>query len=779
MTGLLSENEFSRKTFLRGGGALIVGIAIVGSGMAAKATADGSPFPTADASQLDAWLSIGSDGKVTVFTGRIDSGQHKNTAFAQIVGDELDVSFDSITMVMGDTARTVNQGGSTASDGMLNGAKPLRHAAAQARATLLALASTKLGVPVAQLSVSNGLVSGGGSSVSYGDLIGGKRFNTTVKVVSSGSTIDIQGSARIKDPSQYKLIGKSIPAVSIPDKVTGKFTYIQNVHAPGMVHARLVLPPSIDAHLVSVDGFRRKPEGLIKVVVKGDFVAVVAEQEWQAIQAMSFLKTTWKEKNTLPGSGDVYQYLRSTPPFKSALVGSTGNVDAAFSSAAKQFSAQYNYPGQYHGLIGPQCAVADVRGGQCTLLTPTQVPFSTQAAVATMLGIPTGNVHLIYTEGSGQYGRGGMDDAGVAAAFVSQQVGKPVRVQLMRQQETGWGPSFPPSAFTFRAGVDPTGQIVSWDHVETAWGTNALELPLQLAGSSEITSTGGPSNRPPGGGEVSTYSFANFRQVGNSVPALLRGIYMRSPGRIQVNFAGEQFMDEIASATGQDPIQFRLRHLADNTDPYTLASIKPRMQAVLQTALQVSGWDTRPSPGPGAKSSDRVVTGRGISIVASQRSAYVANVAHVEVDRHTGRVHVKRMDVVVDAGQIVNPRAIEAQITGATIYAASRALKEQVVFDKSKVQSVDWVTYPIMRFTEIPEAINVTLLDQPNLSPAGSFDNGGMGSFVNSGIGEPPNTVPPAAIGNAIFDATGVRMREAPFTPARVRAALKAAGATA
>jgi nicotinate dehydrogenase subunit B len=259
------------------------------------------------------------------------------------------------------------------------------------------------------------------------------------------------------------------------------------------------------------------------------------------------------------------------------------------------------------------------------------------------------------------------------------------------------------------------------------------------------------------------------------VPALLRGIYMRSPGRIQVNFAGEQFMDEIASATGQDPIQFRTRHLADNTDIYTLASIKPRMQAVLQTAQKVSGWDTRPSPGPGARSSDRVVSGRGIAIVASQRSSYVANVAEVEVDKKTGLVRVKRMYVVVDAGQIVNPRAIESQITGATIYATSRALKEQMVFNKSKVTSFDWVTYPILRFLEIPDEINVTLLDQPTLSPVGSFDNGGMGSYVNSGIGEPPNTVPPAAIANAIFDATGVRIRQAPFTPARVRAALKAA----
>jgi CO/xanthine dehydrogenase Mo-binding subunit len=779
MTGFLSEKELSRRSFLKGSGALVVGVAIVGSGMAANATADGSPFPTADPSQLDSWLAIDSGGKVTIFTGRIDSGQHKDTAYAQIVGDELDVPLSSISLVMGDTARVVNQGGSTASDGLVNGVKPLRHAAAQARAVLLGLASTKLGVPVAQLSVSNGVVSGGGSSVSYGDLIGGRHFNTTVKVLSSGSTIDIQGTARVKDPSQYKLVGKSLPAMSIPDKVTGTFTYIQNVHVPGMVHARLVLPPSVGAHLVSVDGFRKKPEGLVKVVVKGDFVAVVTEQEWQAIEAMSLLKTTWKERNTLPGSGDVFEYLRTTPPFKSTLVGSNGNVDTALAAAPRQFSAQYNYPGNIHGLIGPQCAVADVQGSQCTLLTPTQVPFSTQAAVGTMLGIPTTNVHVVYVEGSGQYGRGGMDDAGVAAAFISQQIGKPVRVQLMRQQETGWGPSFPPSAFTFRAGVDSTGQIVAWDHVETAWGTNSLELPLQLAASADVTTTGGPSNRPPGGGDVATYGFANFRQVGNSVPVLLRGIYMRSPGRIQVNFAGEQFMDEIASATGQDPIQFRLRHLADNTDIYTLASIKPRMQAVLQAAQQVSGWDTRPSPGPGAKSSDRVVSGRGIAIVASQRSSYVANVAEVEVDKKTGRVYVKQMHVIVDAGQIVNPRAIEAQITGATLYATSRALKEQMVFDKSKVTSVDWVTYPIMRFLEVPEQIDVTLLDQPNLSPVGSFDNGGMGSFVNSGIGEPPNTVPPAAIGNAIFDATGVRIRQAPFTPARVRAALKSAGVTA
>jgi len=777
MTGLMHERELSRKQFVKGGGALVVGIMVLGAGLTAGAQADGA-FPTADPSQLDSWLAIGSDGKVTVFTGRIDSGQHKQTAYAQIVGDELDVPFESISMVMGDTARVVDQGGSTASDGLVNGAKPLRHAAAQARSVLLGLAATQLGVPASQLTVSDGVVSGGGKTITYGQLIGGKRFGTTVKVLSSGSTIDVQGTATIKDPSRYKLVGKSLPAVTIPEKVTGKFTYIHNVHVPGMVHARLVMPPSIGARLVSIDGFAKKPEGLVKVVVKGDFLAIVTEQEWQAIEALDNIKTTWTKASTLPGSGNVFEYLRSATPFKQTLVGSNGNVEAGLAAASKTFSAQYNYPVNNHGLIGPQCAVADVRGNQCTLLTPTQVPFSTQKAAATILGVPAGNVHVIYIEGSGQYGRGGLDDAGVAAAFISQQVGRPVRVQLMRQQEHGWGPSFPASAFDFRAGVDATGLITTWDHQETAWGTNALELPLQLVARQDVTTTGGPSNRPPGGGDVATYAFANYRQTGNSIAPLMRGIYMRSPGRIQTNFAGEQFMDEIASATGQDPIQFRLRHLANNNDIYTLASIKPRMQAVLQAAQQVAGWETRPSPGPGAKSSARLVTGRGIAIVASQRSSYVANVAEVEVDKKTGKVRVTRMHVIVDAGQIVNPRAITAQIEGATLYATSRALKEQVVFNKETVTSTDWVTYPILRFVEIPASIDVTLLDQPALSPVGSFDNGGMGSYVNSGIGEPPNTVPPAAIGNAIFDATGVRIRELPFTPARMRAALKAAGVT-
>jgi CO/xanthine dehydrogenase Mo-binding subunit len=769
----IHETSFSRRTFLKGGGALIVAIGTPLS-LASPAAAD-SPYPFVDPSQLDSWLSIAQDGTVTVFTGRIDSGQHKQTAFAQIVADELDVPFKAIKMVLGDTSRTVNQGSSTASDGMLNGAKPIRHAAAEARRVLLNLASAKLNVPVASLTVSDGVVSGGGKTVTYADLIGNQRFNTTVRVIGTGSSTDIASPAVVKDPAQYKWIGKSVPSVTIPYKVTGTWLRVHNVRLPEMLHARVVMPPSVGARLVSVDGFHHRIADLVRVVSKGDFLAVVAQSEWGAVQALSSIKTTWAETPSLSGNGDVFQYLRTAPVLKTQnTVGTLGNVDTALAGAAKTLSAQYNYPVQMHGMIGPSCAVADVQGNQASVWSGTQGPFTTQQSVATMLGIPVNNVRIFPAESSGAYGRLGDDDASPAAAYLSQVVGKPVRVQWMRQQEHSWSPQYPASAFTFRAGVDASGKIVAWDHQEWAWATAGGNLAGQLSTRTPLSLTGTPSFRPPGGGEVSAYAYDNMRVVGNTVAPQFRGTAMRSPGRIQVNFAGEQFLDEIAAATGQDPIAIRLRHLSDNIDPYTLVSVKPRMTAVLQAIQKAAGWQTRPSPGPGASSHDRVVSGRGVSLVASQRSAYIATVAEVEVDKKTGKVTLTRVVTAVDAGQIVNPVAIESQIVGATIYAASRTLKEEVSFNRSRITDVDWVTYPILRFTEIPN-IEVTLLDQPNLAPAGSFASG-IGSYVNSGIGEPPNTVVPAAIGNAIFDATGVRIRQLPYTPARVRAALKAAG---
>jgi CO/xanthine dehydrogenase Mo-binding subunit len=764
-----AQKAFSRRAFVQGGGALVVAFGLPLS-LSTTATGQAVAFPFVDPTQLDSWLRIGQDGKVTVFTGRVDSGQHKQTSFGQIVAEELDVAFESIHMVMGDTALVPNQGGSTASDGLLNGGKPLRHAAAEARRVLLNLAATRLGVPAAQLSVVNSVVSGGGRSVTYSELIGNQRLNTKVTQLSSGSTLDLQVQARVKDPNTYKLVGKSVRSVAIPHKVTGTWARVHNIRVAGMLHARAVLPPSPAAHLVSVDGFSQRVPDLVKVVAKGDFLAVVAKSEWGAIQALNSIKATWDETPSLPGSGNIYKHLRTTTPSATRLVTNTGNVDTAIAGAAKTLSAQYNFPAQMHGMIGPNAAVADVRDGIALVWTGTQVPFGTQAAVARMLGIPQTSVRLQLSESSGAYGRLGMDDAAVGAAFLSQEVGKPVRLQWMRGQEHAWSPQYPPYAYDLRAGVDAAGKIVAFDLKEYAWGTNSIEDPLRLAAREPISSTGLGSLRPPGGGEVSAYAFSNFRHVGFGVPALLRGLYMRSPGRIQVNFAGEQFLDEIAAATGQDPIELRLRHLSDNVDPYRTSSIKPPMTAVLEAARTAFKWETRPSPGPGAKSSERVVTGRGISLVASQRSAYVANVAEVEVDKKTGKVRVTKFMAAVDAGQIVNPVGIRAQIEGAIIYAVSRSLLEQVVFNRKEVLITDWVNYPILRFNDIPD-IEIVLLNRPDV-------RGTNDSYVNSGIGEPPNTTPPAAIGNAIFDATGVRIRELPYTPAKVRAALKAAGVT-
>jgi CO/xanthine dehydrogenase Mo-binding subunit len=340
----------------------------------------------------------------------------------------------------------------------------------------------------------------------------------------------------------------------------------------------------------------------------------------------------------------------------------------------------------------------------------------------------------------------GIDDAAVAAAYLSQQLGAPVRVQLTRGQEHTWEPLQPPSTFSLRAGVDASGKIVAWDHQEWTWGYVGDELPAMLIPRGKIAAEAPPHVRPPGGGEKSAYAFENARVVGNAVAPLLRGLYMRSPGRIQVNFAGEQFMDEIAAATHQDPIAFRLRHIADE-----------RTAAILNEVAKAAGWQSRPSPGPGARSGARIARGRGVSVVANQRSTWIATVAEVEVDRQTGNVRVTRITSAVDPGLIVNPDGLRAQIEGATIYATSRALKEEVTYDRSKLTSADWLSYPILRFTEVPR-IEIALVNRPN-EPAG-------------GIGEPPNTTPPAAIGNAIFDATGVRIRALPYTPERVKAAL-------
>ena len=746
----------SRSDLLRAGGALIVsfGVPSAADALAPVLPAGTQPlYPRVDPAKLDSWIAIDHDGRVTVFTGRIDFGQHKKTAFAQIVAEELDVPFAAVNVVMGDTARTPNQGSSSASDGMFYGARPLRHAAAEARRVLVNLAAQRLDVPPADIVVNDGILSSpqGSERLSFAQLIGSDRFNVALTVTNPDSLItDVTGIAKPKDPRAYTIVGTSIPGVDIPAKVDGTFARVQNVRLPGMLHARLVLPPAPGAHVVRVGALDAASHGKVQLIVKGDLIGLVAANEWNAIRAAEKLHVDWTAPQALPGGDGFASYLRTAPPMFPQKQPSppVGDVDAALAGAAQTFAADFNYPAQSHGMIGPACGVADVRTDHAVVYAGTQDPGATRAAVADMLRMPLESVRLIPVEPSGAYGRLGLDDATVAAAVLSHAAGKPVRVQFTRDQEHTWAPLQPPSSFTMRAGVDATGKIIGWDQQEWSWAWVDAELPLMLVPKDDIIGKRVPLFRGVAGGESNAYSFDTMRLRSNTAPPLLRGWAMRSPGRVQVNFAGEQFIDEIAAATGQDPIVLRLRHVTDE-----------RTLAVLHRVADLSRWQTRPSPHPDARSSARIAHGRGVALVANQRGTFIATVAEVEVDRVTGHVAVKRIFSAVDPGLVVNPNGLLAQIEGATIYGTSRALKEQITHDRSRVTSDDWKSYPILRFTEVPE-IAVAVINRPELPPGG--------------IGEPPNTTPAAAIGNAIFDAAGIRLREIPYSPARVKAALAA-----
>jgi CO/xanthine dehydrogenase Mo-binding subunit len=755
MTEMLKK-EFSRTTFLRGGGALVVAIGLPTAFAAGASGQVTGAFPIVDAGQLDSWLTIDSAGKVTVRSGRTDQGQGKQTSYAQIVAEELDVKFESVTVILGDTAVTPDQGKSTATNGISTGAPPLRNAAAQARQTLLGLAATKLGVPTSQLTITDGVVSSaGGQRVSYGELIGDRRFNVTMTVTGTGTSRNVVTSAPVKDPATYKVVGQHYPRVDIPAKVIGSWPTSYNVSVPGMLHARMVMPPTVGAKLVRVNGFKGGKRPGVQLVVKHNFVAVVAPQEWAAIEASRNIQAEWDTSASVPNLANMYATLRSQPLFQwpgfnpqpSTI---KGNVDSVFSSGAgKTISARYDFAYNNHGMIGPSIAVAswDNGTGSLTIWCGTQAIDQTRAEVARMLGIPASNVRVIVREASSAFGRLGVDDAAGAAAILTKELGKPVRVQWMRDDEHGWAPHQAGYSHDVKGTVDANGRITAW--YNESWGapTNMdLDnmLPWHLLGTASAPGPRGNGANPPNYADA----IPNMRVVANLVQPPVRNLYMRSPGSIQNDFIKESFMDELAAAAGVDSIEFRLKHLSDQAFVRVLTELR-----------SFSGWESRPSASK--IGSGEILRGRGVALTGSS-SRTVGNVAEVEVNRKTGAVQVKRIAVVVAIGQIVTPDGTRSQIEGGTIMGISRALKEQVRYSKNKIISTDWVTYPIVRFKDVPLTIDIKVLPGTGI-PTG-------------GIGEPSNNPQPAAIGNAIFDATGVRMRSVPFTPARVRAAFKNAG---
>ena len=737
-------HQSTRRDFIKTSGALIVGFSLAGPMSAARGQTAGAGGKPVALDEVDSFIALVPDGTVNVYTGKVDLGTGTRTALRQIAAEELDVPFERINLVEGDTALTPDQGPTWGSLTIQVGGVQIRQAAATARKALVELASKRLGAPASDLEVKYGVVRAKADptrSASYSELIGDQEFH-----------LKVDKSARVKDPASYTIVGKPVPRVDIPAKVTGEWTYMQDVRVPGMLHGRVVRPPALGAQLSSVDESSVSGiKGLVKVVRIGNFLAVVAETEWAAIKAAEGLKATWSPWEGLPDMDQLYQVVRQTPVAKDEVTVNVGDAKSALASAAKTVSATYEFAIHTHGSIGPSCAIADVRDGKLTVWSASQAPHWLRRDLATMLGISPSAIHVIYRDGAGCYGRNGHEDAAADAALLSREVGRPVRVQWMRHDEHGWDPKGPPTLAELRGGLDASGNVIAWQ--SEFWipkvGAITEGVPMLAA-----TLGGLPykDNINPGNifqNSAPPYAFPNAHAVCHRLETTpFRPSWIRTPGRLQNTYVNEAFLDELAAAAGADPVEFRLRHLKD------LRGIE-----VLQAAVRRAKWDTRPSPKKSA-ASPPVATGRGVTYCKYENvRTYVAAVAEVEVERRSGVIRVKRVVVAHDCGQIINPDGVRAQIEGNVVQTVSRTLKEELKWNRSRVTSVDWVTYPILTFAEVPE-IDIELINRPNDPPWGA--------------GEPTAAIVPSAISNAVFDAIGVRLRTVPYTPERVKAAIRA-----
>lgn len=765
---MLRKFAISRRGFLKSGSAVVVSFSLFGHATRAfsQAATHIDPYDNPDYLDprlLDSWLAIMSDGMIKVFCGKVDIGTGVETALAQIVAEELDVSFDRIRMIMGDTAKTVDQGRTTGSGTVESAGAQLRQAAAAGRLELLKLASRRLQTSVDKLTVRDGVVEfidEPARKISYAELLGGRLFHVRITATGVERGMRVAPDVKPKDYREYRVVGTSVPRVDVPPKVTGEFVYTADIHVERMLHGRVVRPRQFLSHPARVDekSIAHIP-GIVKVVQEGSFVGVVAETEWAAVQAGATLKVDWSQPTSkLPRSREELEaYLQHGQSFNDDEEINKGDVEAALKRADRFFERSYRWPFQNHGMMGPPCAVADVSAGKVRVWTGAQGPFTTRDRLSDMLGIPKRNIQVFFVESAGCYGRLTADDAAEDAVLLSRAVGKPVRVQWMRQDEHVWEPKGPQQLVSVRAGVDLHGRITAWDFSSRSLPLTEFQGTPQL-GERQIghnTKPGFPGS-PRGGGPITQlYDIPSERAKAYYVPwpqddpSPLRTCVLRAPGDPQSWFASESMIDEIASACGVDPFRFRLNHLAGNQ----------RAAEVLKATVKQSGWEERPSAsletnGPGA--------GRGLALI-QRGNTLVAAVAEVMVDRSTGTVTVKRITLGHDCGLVVNPDGLKAQIEGNVIQGVSRTLFEEVKFDSSGMKSVDWNSYPVITFRHIPD-VDIVLLKHPERAA--------------SGAGEPAIVPIPAAIANAIFDAVGARLREIPFTPERVLDAMRHSSAT-
>ncbi len=760
------EEELSRRGFLQMAGIFVVSVASV------EGQSTG-PYPDPNYRQLDSWIVIHEDSTATFYVGKTDLGQGTGTAFRQMMADELDVAFEKTKIIMGSTDVTVDQGGSGGSDAIQVDGWPMRRVAAEARRVLLEMAGQRLGVGVDQLVVSNAVVSvkgAPGKRVSYGELIGGKKFN----VALSGNEVNgTTGLAKVKAVQDLKIVGQSPQRYDIPPKVDGTLKWAVDVKLPGMVHARNVKPPVAGAKLVSIDEASVKGlPGFVRVVSKGNYVAVVCEREEQAINAARKLKVNWEKpaEAPFPASEDLFTYMRAAKPMSERKTPVVGDPEAAFASAAKVIEADYDIPFQGHTSFAPAHAMADPSNGQMTIYTNDMKSYGMRLGVAKFLGIPKEQVRVIWMDGPQGYGRTAADDAGFEAAYLAKELGRPVRVQWMRDEEQAWDTKGPAFTCKLRGGLDAAGNMVALDYDSQCcnYGHVGYNEPDTVL----IAQLMGIRKNPPNAGGGSTpddmYAIPNRRMSSKVVrlPLIhetpLRTGNLRDPNGPQVTFASESFMDEMALAAKVDPVEFRLKLFAGSTKDDS-GFKRARSIAVVKAAAEAYGWKPRSSPQRQAKGD--ILSGRGFAY-SFRSQTIVANAVDVEVNRKTGQVWVKRIVVAQDCGLVINPEGVKGTIIGGTLHALSRTLYEEMTFDTEKVLDRDWVNHPTLTHMDSPEKIDIVLVNGDPNPQRPDLPHYGAGETVCKPI--------LAAVANAIFDATGVRLRRLPFKRARVLAALQA-----
>lgn len=767
----------TRRQFLHASGLLVASVAAIPVDTVEaflQRPAAAGPYPDPDFLQLDSWIVIRPDNTATFFVGKTDLGQGTGTAFRQIMADELDIDFAKTTCVMGSTDVTVDQGGSGGSDALQTDGYPMRRVAAEARRVLLEMASTHFGVPVTALAVSDGVVStktgdSADRGITYGELIGGKKFNVTLTGKNTDTTT---GRAPLKAVQEMKNVGKSPRRDDIPAKVDGTQRWAVDMKVPGMLHARNVRPPMVGATLTAIDESSvTAVPGFVKVVRKGNYVAVVCEREEQAIRAARELKVEWTPPATppFPPSEDLFTYMRATAPSSSSAPTVTGDVDTAILGAATTLQAHYDVPFQGHTAFGPAHALADPSNGQLTIYSNDMKSYGLRNGVARFLNIPRERVRVVWMQGPQAYGRTAAEDAGFEAAFLAHELQRPVRLQWSRQEETAWDTKGPAYAITMRGALDAQGQVVALDydaraadHNHVGYNEHDTVLIAQLTGQRKAEPARGRASFPS-----DKYAIPARRMRGSVVPLPLawetpvRMGNLRDPDGPQVTFASESFIDELAAAAKADPVAFRLGLLERGTGD-DAGHKRVRSIACLKAAAQTFGWTPRPAPGP-IPTAD-VVTGRGVAY--AYRSETVAvEMVEVEVNRRTGLVWVKRIVCAHDCGLVINPEALTRTLEGGLLHSVSRALYEEARFDDTKMLSVDWVTSPTLTHADVPASIEIV---QVNGDP-----NPNRPDLPHYGAGETVCKPMLAAVANAVFDATGVRMRRVPFAPARVLAALK------